>query len=250
MTMRLTGKTAIVTGAGRGIGRDIAARLASEGAKVVVADVDEKAAEDALTELKDNGGTAVAVACDVTQQADVETMMQRCVDQWGRLDILVNNAGITRDAPLAKMTVEAWDLVLDVNLKGAFLCLQAAAKHMVAASYGRIVNISSIAHEGNFGTANYTASKGGINSLTKSACLELAQHKVTVNAVAPGAVATRLTLELPPKIQEKFLKKIPCHRWADPKEIAGVVAFLASDEASYINGQVIHVCGGLTVGYL
>ena len=248
--MKFTDRAAIVTGAGRGIGRDIARRLASEGVKVVVSDVDRGAAEDALVELKGNGGDGIAVTCNITKQADVEAMMRCCVDQWGRLDILINNAGITKDASLANMTPDAWDSVLDVNLKGTFLCLQAAAKHMTAASYGRIVNISSIAYEGNVGTANYSASKGGINSLTRTACLELAKYNVTVNAVAPGAVATRLALDLPPKVQEKFLKKIPCHRWGDPKEIAAAVAFLASDEASYINGQIIHVCGGLTVGYL
>ncbi len=248
--MRFESRTAIVTGAGQGIGRDIARRLASEGAKGGVADVNQESAADAAAELNGDGGTAMAVGCNVAEQSEVEALMQRCIDQWGRLDILVNNAGITRDASLAKLTVEAWERVLAVNLKGTFLCLQAAARHMIAGRYGRIVNISSIAYEGNVGKANYSASKGGINSLTKTACLEFAQHNVTVNAVAPGAVATRLALELPPKVQEKFLKKIPCHRWGDPKEIAAVVAFLASDDASYINGQVIHVCGGLTVGYL
>ena len=248
--MTLLDKVAIVTGAGRGLGKAIATRLAEDGARVMVADADPETAAATAAEIREKDRRASAVACDITESAQVEALMQRCIDEWGRIHILVNNAGITRDARIASLSVDAWDSVIDVNLKGTFLCLQAAARHMVAAGYGRIVNISSIAHDGNVGTANYSASKGGINSLTRSACLELAAHGITVNAVAPGAIATRLALELPPKVQEKFLKKIPCHRWGEPREVAAAVAFLASDDAAYINGQIINICGGLTVGYL
>jgi 3-oxoacyl-[acyl-carrier protein] reductase len=248
--MKLVDRVAIVTGAGQGIGKAIAGRLASDGAKVLIADVDPAAAEATASGLREQHHPALAVACDVAVRSAVDAMTQRCMDEWGRIDILVNNAGIAKDARLMSLTPDAWDAVIQVNLKGTFLCLQSAAKHMIAARRGRIVNISSIAHDGNIGTANYSASKGGINSLTRSACLELARHQITVNAVAPGAIGTRLVHDLPPKVQEKFLAKIPCHRWGEPEEVAGVVAFLASDDAAYINGQVINVCGGLTVGYL
>jgi len=248
--MNLSGKAAVVTGAGRGIGRAIAERLARDGASVVIADIDTENAEETAHGLRANGHTAVAIPCDITQPQEVERMMDAAHGQWGRLDILVNNAGIARDAVLTKLTLAQWDEVMDVNLKGTFLCLQAGARHMVAARYGRIVNMSSIAYDGNRGTGNYSASKGGIISLTRTACLELAQHNITVNAVAPGAVATRLALDLPPKIQEKLLSRIPSHRYGDAAEIASVVSFLASDDASYVNGQTIHICGGLSVGYL
>lgn len=248
--MRFDGKAAVVTGAGRGIGFEIAKLLMSEGAQVVLIDVDQDAADDAAGKLRELGGLAEPIACDVTDPIAVQGAMQKCVERFGRLDVLVNNAGVTKDAKLTDLDADAWDFVLDVNLKGAFLCSQAAAKHMIPAGYGRIVNISSIAYDGNVGTANYSASKGGVNALTRTACLELARYGITINAVAPGAVATRLALDLPQKVQEKFLSKIPCHRWAAPSEIASVVAFLASDDAAYINGQIIHVCGGLTVGYL
>jgi 3-oxoacyl-[acyl-carrier protein] reductase/2-hydroxycyclohexanecarboxyl-CoA dehydrogenase len=248
--LKLQGKAAVVTGAGRGIGKAIAERLAADGASVVIADINKKDCEEAAHELRAKGCTALAIPCDITQSSEVDRLMEASRNECGRLDILVNNAGIARDALLTKLTLLHWDEVMDVNLKGTFLCLQAAARHMVPAGYGRIVNVSSIAYDGNRGTGNYSASKGGIISLTRTACLELAQYNITVNAVAPGAIATRLTLELPTKIQEKFLGKIPCHRFGEPAEVANVIAFLASDDASYINGQVIHICGGLSVGYL
>lgn len=254
--MRFSDKVALVTGGGSGIGRATALRFAGEGARVVVSDVEEAAAQGTVEEIKGAGGGAVAVLGNVAQRADAERMVNAALDAFGRLDILINNAGITRDAlsvrvkdgDVKMMSDEQWDAVLAVNLKGTFLCAQAAAVPMMKQKYGRIVNTASVGALGNIGQANYSASKAGVIGLTKTLALEFARYKITVNAVAPGGVKTRMTAAIPDKIMNELVARIPLQRMAEPEEIAAVHAFLASDEASYITGQVIWIDGGLTVG--
>lgn len=254
--MRLEEKVALVTGAGRGIGRAAAERFAAEGARVAVNDVDTDAAAETVAAIREAGGEAVSAPADVTDGDQVEAMVGRIVDEWGRLDILINNAGITRDGltvrikdgEVRKMDVSDWEAVLNVNLKGSFLCAQAAAVPMIRQQYGKIVNTASVGMLGNIGQANYSASKGGIASLTKTLALELARYNVNVNAVAPGAVKTRMTDAIPEKVMDGLLNGIPFRRLAEPEEVAALHLFLASDDARYITGQVIFVDGGMTVG--
>ncbi len=254
--MRLQGKAAIVTGGGGGIGRATAMRFAQEGASVVVADVDEAGLNSVVAEITAMGGRSIPVVADVTSWADVQRIVDAAAGGFGRLDILVNNAGITRDALAVRvkdgevrlMSAEQWDAVLAVNLKGTFLCAQAAAVPMIRQKSGRIINTASVGAQGNVGQANYSASKAGVIGLTKTLALELARHGITVNAVAPGAVKTPMTAGIPEKIAAALVERIPLRRMADPEEIAAVHAFLAGDDASYITGQVIWVDGGLTVG--
>jgi len=240
-------RVALVTGAARGIGRVIALTLASPGLKIYVNDVanlDE--AETACREIEAKGGAAQVLPFDVAQAAAVEAAVELIVRESSRLDILVNNAGLTRDQLLVRMKEDDWDLVLSVNLKGAFNCSKAAAKPMIKQRSGRIINISSVVGVmGNAGQANYVASKAGLIGLTKSMARELASRQITVNAVAPGFIMTEMTETLSPKVREEMLAQIPLKRFGTPEEVAQMVAFLASDRSAYITGQVFHVNGGM-----
>ena len=254
--MRLENKVAWVTGGGSGIGRATSMLFAREGASVIVADVDEAAAQSTVKEIIESGGQALSVVGSVTARDDVERMLQLALETYGRLDILINNAGINRDGLVVKikdgevqrMDEGKWDSVIEVNLKGTFLCAQAAVVPMIQQGGGRIINTSSIGALGNIGQANYAASKAGVIGLTKTLALEWARYKITVNCIAPGATHTRMTAGIPEKLMEGLLQKIPLGRLAVPDEIAAAHLFLASDEAAYITGQVLFVDGGISVG--
>lgn len=239
-------RVALVTGASRGIGKSIALALAARGAKIIAVDVDLAATETMVAELKAAGSEAVAVEGNVTDPASVDRMVQAGLDAFGQIDILVNNAGITRDALLLRMKDEEWDAVLNVNLKGAFLCSRALAKVMSKQRYGRIINIASVVGQmGNAGQANYCASKAGLIGLTKSNARELAKRNVTVNAVAPGFIATAMTDALPEKVRDELAAQIPLERLGSADDIANAVTFLAQEASGYITGQVIAVNGGM-----
>jgi 3-oxoacyl-[acyl-carrier protein] reductase len=243
---RLQGRIALVTGAARGLGLAIASRLASEGAAVAIADIDEGAAESAATGISDAGAVALAVPVDVRDPAAVHAAVERTATELGALDIVVNNAGIFRDRRLEEMTDEDWDLVLDIDLRGCFLLCRAALPHLRTSRYGRIVNISSRAYLGNPGQANYSAAKAGVVGLTRALSLELGRDGITVNAVAPGMVDTALVRSHPKadEVIERALRTTPLRRLGLPEDVAAAVAFLASDDASYVTGDVIHVTGG------
>jgi len=240
------GKVAIVTGASRGIGRSISLALAAQGAKIVAVDIDPAATEAFVAELKAQGAEAIAVQGNVTVADDAENMVKLAKETFGQIDILVNNAGITRDGLLLRMKDEDWDAVLNVNLKGAFLCTRAAAKVMTKQRSGRIINIASVVGQmGNAGQANYCASKAGLMGLTKSNARELAKRNITVNAVAPGFIATDMTDALPEAVRQELAAQIPLERLGSPEDIANAVLFLASEHSGYISGQVIGVNGGM-----
>jgi 3-oxoacyl-[acyl-carrier protein] reductase len=247
--MQLKDKVAVVTGASRGIGRAIAIELAKRGAKVVVNyNTNAGAAEEVVNAIKDAGGEAIAVKADVSRLDEAQALIKAAAEMFGRLDILVNNAGTTRDMLLAMMKEEDWDLVLATNLKSAFNCSKAALRPMMRQKYGRIVNITSVAGiAGNPGQTNYAASKAGLIGFTKSLAKEIGPRHITVNAVAPGFVDTQLTKDLPVDLKEAALKATPLGRWGTAEEIAYAVAFLASDEASFITGQTLSVDGGLAM---
>lgn len=243
--MKLIGKVALVTGGARGIGRAIVEKFLDAGSKVVIADILDDAGTKTVAELT-NQGEVTYVHCDVTSVADAAKAIESALTKFGTLDILVNNAGITRDTLLIRMSESDWDLVLGINLKGAFLMTQAAAKVMMKARSGRIVNISSVVGlMGNFGQSNYAASKAGLVGLTKSAAKELAGRGITVNAVAPGFIQTEMTEHLSETAKEAFLNAIPLKRPGLPEDIANAVLFFATTETSYVTGQVLPVCGGL-----
>jgi 3-oxoacyl-[acyl-carrier protein] reductase len=246
--MRLEGRVALVTGAGGGIGAATARRFAREGATVVVNNVDLELARPLVTELQKEGARALSIAADVTVRADVEAMVDHVVGEFGRLDVLVNNAGVNRDAMSHKMTEEQWDQVLAVNLKGTFLCAQAVLAGMRERGWGRVIDTSSVGSLGNIGQANYAASKAGVIGLTRTLALECARYGITVNCIAPGPVMTRMLAGVPEAIREKIVAKVPVGRIARPEEIAAVHAFLASEDAAFITGQVLFVDGGMSVG--
>ncbi len=244
--MLLKERVAIVTGGSQGIGRAISLRLASEGARVTIADVNEDAGGQTTQQIKSAGGEAIFIKVDVTEPGDTDRMVQQTVDTFGSLHILVNNAGITRDRLILRMTDEDWQRVLDVNLKGAFNCIRSAVRVMARARYGRIVNIASIVGiTGNPGQANYSASKGGLIALTKTVAREFASRGVTCNAIAPGFIDTAMTRAMPEKAREELIKRIPLERLGTPEDVAEGVLFLASDRASYITGEVLNINGGM-----
>ena len=245
--MTSTTRVVLITGAARGIGRTIALALAQPDLMLYINDVTPpEDAADTIRDVEVKGAKAAYLQFNVADLAQVEQAVEGIIKESGRLDILVNNAGITRDGLLVRMKEEDWDQVLAVNLKGAFNCLKAAAKPMIKQRGGRIINISSIVGiMGNAGQANYVASKAGLVGLTKSAARELASRNITVNAVAPGFIETAMTQNLPEKVREAMLAQIPLNRFGSPEEVAHAVAFLASDQAAYITGQVMHVNGGM-----
>lgn len=244
--MRLIGKVALVTGASRGLGKAIALQLAEEGAQVVVnyAKSAEKAGE-VVEAIQSAGGNALAMQADVSHFEEVEKMVDDIYEKFERVDILVNNAGINRDELLMSMEKEDWDAVINTNLGGLFNCTKAVAKYMMLQKSGRIINISSIAGErGGRGQSNYAASKGGVNAFTRSVAMELAPKKITVNAIAPGVVETEMSSTVIRRAKDQILNSIALKRFGQAEEVAKVVTFLASDDSSYITGEVIRVDGG------
>ncbi len=244
--MSLAGKTAIVTGAAQGIGRAIAEALAGAGADVAVADLDPGRSQDTVTAITKMGRRAMNIKVNVAHWDDAKAMVDQVVKEWGKVDILVNNAGITRDGLLLRMKEEDWNLVLQVNLNGTFNCTKAALQPMSKQRSGRIVNIASIVGAiGNAGQANYAASKAAVIGFTKTVAREYASRAVTVNAVAPGFIDTAMTQQLSAEVKETLSKQIPLGRLGQPSDVAAAVKFLASDEAGYITGHVLHVNGGM-----
>lgn len=247
--MNLEGKTALVTGASRGIGKAIALELARLGADVVVNYAgNEQRAKETADEIITMGRRSFIVQCDISDSEAVGSMVKETVDQFGRLDILVNNAGITRDNLIMRMKEQEWDDVINTNLKGVFLCTKAVTRQMMKQRSGRIINISSVVGRiGNAGQANYTAAKAGVIGLTKASARELAARGITVNAIAPGFIATDMTDELPAEAKEQLIDQIPLGTLGDTMDIAAAAAFLASDGAKYITGQVLGVDGGMAM---
>ena len=248
--MELEGKVSLVTGASRGIGKAIALKLANLGSKVAVNYVAIEAgnkvdADDLVESITHNGGEAMAVEADMRDSEAVKAMVEQVTDRWNKVDILVNNAGINRDTLLLRMSDDAWDDVVNTNLRGAYLCTKFALKSMMRQEWGRIISISSVTGiVGNIGQSNYAASKGGIIAFTKSIAREAGSRNITVNAVAPGFIVTGMTDKLPPERKEAILAMVPLQRFGQPEDVAELVAFLASERGGYITGQVITIDGG------
>ena len=246
--MRLKNKVAIVTGSSRGVGRAIATAFGEQGADVVVNySSSQKAADEVVEKIKSFGSRAIAIRADVAKKAEVEALTKAAIEEFGRIDVLVNNAGFTRPAMMLKMTEDEWDQVLDIHLKGAFLCSQAAAQHMKDQNSGKIINVTSVAGlVGTVGQINYSAAKGGIISMTKSAARELARNNICVNAISLGIVATDMTekIRTDEKLSEIYMNRILLKKFAEAEDITPAFVFLASDEGSYITGQILCVDGG------
>ncbi len=247
MNNDLMGKVALVTGASRGLGRAIAIRLAAQGAKVALNYLSNDDEANKLTSLiKSTNGESILIKTSVNDAAAVKDMVKQIVRQWGKLDILVNNAGITRDSLLPRMADDAWDEVINTNLRGAYLCTKYAVRPMMEQSWGRIINISSLAGVvGNAGQANYSASKGGLIAFTKSVAREVGSRNITANVIAPGFIVTDMTGRLPQDARENILSRIPLKRFGTPDDIAALAVFLSSEQAGYITAQVICVDGGV-----
>ncbi len=246
--MRLAGKVAIITGAGRGIGQATAMKFAKEGAMVAVCDIDEKSAIDTARMIEGVGGEALPFRVDVTDKLSIQNMVLAMHERYGKIDVLVNNAGIVADAQLKKMTDEQFDRVIDINLKGTYNCTKAVVDIMLEQQSGVILNASSIVGlYGNFGQTNYAASKFGVIGMVKTWARELGKRGIRANAVCPGYVSTSIINSIPDKVLNALENKVPMGRLGRPEEIANAYCFLASDEASYINGAVLEVSGGLTI---
>ena len=247
--MEFQDKVAVVTGSSRGIGRAIALRLAEGGARVVVNyRSDKSGAEEVVAEISAGGGQALAVQADVSDSKQAQGLIDAAKEAFGQVDILVNNAGTTRDTLLMRMSEEDWDVVIDTNLKGTFNCIKAVSRQMVRQRYGRIVNITSVSGlAGNVGQANYASAKAGLIGLTKTVAKELGSRGITCNAVAPGFVHTELTASLPPELVQQAIDRTPLARVGRVEDMAAAATFLASDDASFITGQVVAVDGGLSI---
>lgn len=244
--MNLAGKVAIITGGGSGLGRAIAYRLAENGAKIVVNDVIEEQGNFTVGNIKSKNGEAVFSQTDISKWDEARDLIETAKDTFGKIDILVNNAGITRDMLVKDMQEDDWDMVLDINLKGAFNCCKFATPYMVEQKYGKIVNLSSRAHLGNPGQANYSASKAGIIGLTRSLALEFGRYNINVNAIAPGMINTEgvKALKKYDMVVERALKNTPLKRIGEPEDVANLIHFLVSDYSSYITGEIVHITGG------
>ena len=247
--LSLEGHTALVTGAARGIGKAIAKTLAERGANIVVVDLRMDLAEESAQEISaETGREVIALEADVSSQESVKAMMKKALAKFGKIDILVNNAGVTRDGLIMRMKEADWDMVLDINLKGAFNCAQALARPMMKQRYGRIINITSVSGiTGQAGQTNYSSSKAGLIGFTKALAKELGSRNITVNAVAPGFIETVLTDNLPDEIKEFSMKMTPMARFGKPEDIANAVAFLAAEESSFITGVTLQVDGGMVM---
>jgi 3-oxoacyl-[acyl-carrier protein] reductase len=242
----LDNKVAVVTGGARGIGKEIALRLAGAGCRLVISDVDLAGAEAAAAEIRQIPGESIAVQTNVSQQGDAAKLVEATIEKFGRIDILVNNAGITRDNLLMRMDESEWDSVIAVNLKGTFNCIKAVVRPMIKQRSGKIINVASVVGiMGNAGQANYAASKAGIIGLTKSVAKELGSRNIQVNAIAPGYIETEMTKNLPQAAIEQFLSAIPLQKAGQPADVANVVLFLAGSLSDYVTGQVIQVDGGM-----
>ena len=241
-------RVSIITGSGRGIGAEIARKLAQSGAHVVVNDINKDGAESIAKEVLALGRRALVSTHDISNQKSAIELVHEVKAAFGRVDILVNNAGITRDSLLQKLSEEKWDEVIRVNLKGPFNMGQACAREMMGQNYGKIVNLASVARNGNIGQTNYSAAKAGIVGMTYTWALELAKYQINVNAVAPGFIDSALTQQIPAEIKQKFIERIPLKRMGKPEDIANLVAFLVSDSSAYLTGQCITMDGGLTAG--
>jgi 3-oxoacyl-[acyl-carrier protein] reductase len=251
MASPLAGRVAFVTGAARGIGAATAIRLAADGAKVAVIDLTADAGKATAEAIRAAGGTALPIGCDVSHRDQVEAAVDRAAAELGGLDVLVNNAGVTRDNLLFKMTDDDWDTVIDIHLKGSFLCARAAQRHMVENRWGKIVNLSSVSALGNRGQANYSTAKAGLQGMTKTLAIELGPFGINVNAIAPGFIDTEMTKATAERIgadpeerKAAAAKVIPLRRVGVPEDIAGVVSFLCGPDSAYVTGQVIYVAGG------
>ena len=243
---KLKNKVAIITGAGRNIGKSIALAFAAEGARIVVVDINDNDGITVVNEIKTFGSEAIYIKSDISNSADVDTMVKNVEEKFGRIDILVNNAGITRDTLIVRMSDDDWNKVISINLTGTFLCCRAVTKLMMVQKSGKILNISSVVGlMGNAGQVNYASSKAGVIGLTKSLARELASRNITVNAIAPGFVESDMTAKLNDEQRKKLIEQIPLKRTAKPEEIANVAKFLVSADANYITGQVISVDGGM-----
>ncbi|MEH7376018.1 SDR family NAD(P)-dependent oxidoreductase [Neobacillus drentensis] len=244
--MRFQGKVAIVTGSGKGIGKSIIQKLVQEGALVTVTDLNKETCEETAREILQGGGKAIAVAGDVSKAEDARNIVEKTIEAYGKIDILVNNAGVLKDSRIKDMEEDDWDKVIDVCLKGAFLCSKYASAHMVEQNCGKIINISSRAYLGNPGQANYSSAKAGIVGLTRSLAKELGKNNINVNAVAPGLIETDALKNHPKyeKIKELQKKDTPIQRIGLPEDVANAVLFFASDDAAYISGDILHVSGG------
>lgn len=245
---RLENKVAVITGGADGIGRAASVLFAQEGAKVIIWDLNEEKGNEAVSEIIASGGLAEFVRVNTAKLEDVEKAASMAWDRYGQIDILINNAGITRDSSLKKMTPEQWQQVIDVNLTGVFYCTKVVSNYMLEKGYGRIINTSSVvALYGNFGQTNYVATKAGLIGMTKTLARELGRKGITVNAVAPGFIATEMVKKMPENVLRAMEEKVPLGRLGYPEEIASAYLFLASNEAGYINGSVLSVDGGITI---